>query len=85
MRDPSSRDGIPEELTEYSLGELLRPPPNQPEPDDFDEFWQATFEEFGTGAVAWRTVREGDATPTHRVTAIRFGSPADAPATASAV
>ena len=74
--------GTPEELTEYSLGALLVPTPEQPEPDDFDRFWQSTFAEFGTGAVAWRTVQERDATPTHRVTEIRFDSSADEPATA---
>jgi len=74
--------GTPEELTEYSLGALLVPTPDQPEPDDFDRFWQSTFEEFGTGAVPWRTVRELDATPTHRVTEIRFESSADEPAAA---
>jgi len=82
VRSHSLRDGTPEELTEYSLGALLVAPPAQPEPDDFDEFWRATFEEFGTGAVAWRTVREQDATSTHRVTEIRFESSADEPAVA---
>lgn len=82
MRSQSLHGGTPEELTEYSLGALLVPTPDQPEPDDFDRFWQSTFEDFGTSAVAWRTVRELDATPTHRVTEIRFESSADEPAAA---
>ena len=82
MRRQSLAGGTPEELTEYSLGALLVAPPDQPEPEDFDEFWRSTFEEFGTGAVAWWTVRELDATPTHRVSEIRFDSSADEPAAA---
>lgn len=82
MRSQSLPDAIPEELTEYSLGALLVPPPDLPEPDDFDRFWQSTFEEFGTGTVGWRTTRVREATPTHHVTQIRFQSSAGEPATA---
>lgn len=82
MRSQSLSNGTPEELTEYSVGALLVPPPHLPEPDDFDRFWQSTFEEFGTGSVAWRIVRDLQATPTHRLTEIRFDSSADEQAAA---
>jgi cephalosporin-C deacetylase len=66
----------PEELTEYSLTELLTPPVQAEEPADFDEFWRGTFAEFGTGHVSWRLTRELETTETHRVTEIRFDSSA---------
>lgn len=75
----------PEEMTEYSLSALLAPSDGPVEPEDFDEFWRSTFEEFGTGAVAWRTLEELESTPTHRVTEIRFSSSAGEDATAYAM
>lgn len=66
----------PEEMTEYSLSELLTPAPAPVEPQDFDAFWQATFEEFGTGSVAWQVERELAATDAHRISEIRFDSSA---------
>ncbi|MFC9561873.1 acetylxylan esterase [Agromyces sp. NPDC056965] len=65
-----------EELTEYSLTALLSPPARAEEPADFDEFWRGTFDELGTGPVAWRRVRDLEATATHLVTEIRFESSA---------
>ncbi|SIO03105.1 acetylxylan esterase [Agromyces cerinus] len=72
----------PEELTEYSLTELLTPAGRPEEPADFDEFWRGTFEEFGTGPVAWERVRDLDASETHLVTEIRFASSAGEPTVA---
>jgi cephalosporin-C deacetylase len=75
----------PEELTEYSLSALLTPLAPPPEPEDFDDFWQATFHEFGTGPVAWEVAREHPATATHRVVEIHFPSAAGEDATAFAM
>ena len=75
----------PEELTEYSLSTLLTPLAPPPEPEDFDGFWQATFQEFGAGPVAWEVAQEHAATATHRVTEIRFRSSAGEDATAFAM
>lgn len=72
----------PEELTEYSLSALMTAPPAPEEPADFDDFWLATFAEFGTGAVPWRRARELDATATHRVSEVHFDSSADEQAVA---
>ncbi|MDQ0643193.1 acetylxylan esterase [Microbacterium murale] len=72
----------PEELTEYSLTALLTPPEPPAEPVDFDEFWQQTFNEFGTGTVGWEVVRDFPATETHQVAEVRFASSADELATA---
>ncbi|MFJ6430171.1 acetylxylan esterase [Microbacterium maritypicum] len=72
----------PEEMTEYSLGALLTPLESPDEPEDFDDFWQATFQEFGVGPVAWEVALEHPATATHRVTEIRFRSSAGEDATA---
>ncbi|KJL28904.1 acetylxylan esterase [Microbacterium oxydans] len=66
----------PEEMTEYSLRELLTPAPAPAEPDGFDAFWRATFEEFGAGPVGWRLERELAPTDAHRITEIRFDSSA---------
>lgn len=66
----------PEEMTEYSLSELLVPGRAPVEPDDFDAFWRATFEEFGAGPVAWRFERELVLTDAHRITELRFDSSA---------
>ncbi|MEV4775382.1 acetylxylan esterase [Microbacterium sp. LWH12-1.2] len=66
----------PEELTEYSLSALLTPAARPEEPADFDEFWQKTFDEFGTGPVAWQLERELEPTTTHRRSEIRFHSSA---------
>ncbi|WP_341974118.1 acetylxylan esterase [Microbacterium sp. LWO13-1.2] len=66
----------PEELTEYSLSALLTPAAPPEEPADFDEFWQKTFAEFGTGPVAWQLERELEPTTTHRRSEIRFHSSA---------
>lgn len=65
---------VPEELTEYSLTELLTPPPPLDEPADFDAFWRATFDEFGSRPVAWESVAPLPPTPTHRVERIVFAS-----------
>ena len=67
----------PEELTEYSLSTLLTPLAPPVEPEDFDDFWRATFQEFGAGPVAWEHTRELEPTATHRLTEIRFHSSAD--------
>ncbi|WP_435746165.1 acetylxylan esterase [Microbacterium sp. PMB16] len=75
----------PEELTEYSLSELLTPLPAPAEPVDFDEFWQSTFDEFGTGQVDWEATTELESTRSHRVTEIRFLSSADEQAVAYAM
>ncbi|MFK4851598.1 acetylxylan esterase [Microbacterium sp. ZW T6_19] len=72
----------PEEMTEYSLSALLAPTDGPEEPSDFDEFWQSSFEELGTGPIAWRTLGELAPTPSHRVTEIRFSSSADEDAVA---
>lgn len=72
----------PEELTEYSLTELLTPPVPAEEPADFDEFWRGTFAEFGTGPVGWALAHDLDATETHHVTEITFDSSAGEPAVA---
>lgn len=66
----------PEEMTEYSLSTLLTPLDPPVEPSDFDDFWRASFEEFGTGSAAWEVVQEHPETPTHRVAEIRFRSSA---------
>ncbi|WP_223586145.1 acetylxylan esterase [Microbacterium sp. OVT16B] len=66
----------PEELTEYALSALLLPPAPPIEPDDFDEFWTATHEEFGVGPVEWATTHELAPTDTHRVSALTFASSA---------
>jgi len=63
-----------EELTEYSLRDLLAPPLPPPEPGDFDAFWRETFDELGTGPVEWSVARELPPTPTHRIEEIRFAS-----------
>ncbi len=65
---------VPEELTEYSLQELFTPPPVLVEPADFDDFWTATFEEFGTGPVAWEVTDDLEATPDHRIQRIVYSS-----------
>ncbi|GAB3597067.1 acetylxylan esterase [Microbacterium tumbae] len=70
----ASPSALPEELTEYSLPELLTPPPALAEPDDFDAFWRDTFSELGAGPVAWRTVSAEPPTATHRVDRILFAS-----------
>lgn len=75
----------PAELTEYSLSALLTPLAPPAEPDDFDDFWRATFEEFGTGPVPWETTRELAPTATHRVSEIRFHSSAGEAAAAYVV
>lgn len=75
----------PEELTEYSLSDLLAPSPTPAEPEDFDAFWRDTFQEFGTGAVGWRIERELDPTDAHRVIEIRFDSSAGEQAVAFAM
>lgn len=72
----------PAELTDYSLSALLTPLAPPAEPDDFDDFWRATFEEFGTGPVPWELLGELAPTSTHRVSEIRFHSSADEPAAA---
>ncbi|WP_350351808.1 acetylxylan esterase [Microbacterium sp. A8/3-1] len=72
----------PEELTEYALSALLTPLAPPVEPPDFDEFWRATFDDFGSGAVSWEVVDEGEPTETHRVLEIRFRSSADEQAAA---
>lgn len=72
----------PVELTEYSLSALLTPPPPPREPDDFDDFWRATFQEFGTGPVSWELTRDLAPTETHRISEIRFHSSADEAAAA---
>ncbi|MDF2561333.1 MAG: deacetylase [Microbacterium sp.] len=72
----------PAELTDYSLSALLTPLAPPAEPDDFDDFWGATFEEFGTGPVPWELVGELAPTSTHRISEIRFHSSADEPAAA---
>ena len=72
----------PEEMTEYSLRELLVPAPAPVEPEDFDAFWRATFEEFGTGTVAWQIERELAPAAAHRVIEVRFDSSADEQAVA---
>lgn len=72
----------PVELTEYSLSALLTPPTPPHEPDDFDDFWRATFQESGTGPVAWELTRELAPTQTHRISEIRFRSSADEAAAA---
>lgn len=69
--DPAA---VPEELTEYSLQELFTPPPALVEPGDFEDFWQQTFAEFGTGDVAWKRVEHVASTPTHEVELISFVS-----------
>lgn len=66
----------PVELTEYSLTALLSPSAPPTEPDDFDDFWRDTFDEFGVGAVPWELTRELAPTQTHRVSEIRFDSAA---------
>ncbi|MEF3403005.1 acetylxylan esterase [Agromyces sp. CCNWLW203] len=66
----------PEELTEYSLTELLTPPVQAEEAADYDDFWRGTFDAFGTGPVAWETARDLDSTETHAVSEIRFDSSA---------
>ncbi|MDF2506863.1 MAG: deacetylase [Microbacterium sp.] len=72
----------PAELTEYSLGALLTPLAPPAEPDDFDDFWRATFQEFGAGPVPWELTRELAPTETHRVSEVRFHSSADEAAAA---
>ena len=71
-----------EEMTEYSVTALLTAPERPEEPADFDEFWRGTFEAYGNALVGWESVRELDATGTHRVKEIRFESSADEPAVA---
>ncbi|MGH3691346.1 MAG: acetylxylan esterase [Microbacterium sp.] len=75
----------PEELTEYSLGALLSTPTPPKEPDDFDDFWQATFREFGTGPVAWEFAQDITPSRTHRIAEIRFHSSAEEQAVAYAM
>ena len=65
-----------EEWTEYPLSVLLTPLPLAPEPEDFEEFWRRTFEEFGIGRVSWQVVKEREPTATHRITEIGFHSSA---------
>jgi cephalosporin-C deacetylase len=72
----------PAEMTEYSLSALLTPHAPPAEPDDFDDFWRATFEEFGAGPVSWQHIRELAPTETHRISEIRFHSSADEAAAA---
>jgi cephalosporin-C deacetylase len=74
-----------EELTEYSLSTLLTPLPPPEEPVDFDDFWRATFEEFGTGPVAWEFTQDLPPTETHRLAEIRFHSSAEEQAAAYAM
>ncbi|MFK3678550.1 acetylxylan esterase [Microbacterium sp. NPDC090218] len=75
----------PEELTEYSLSALLTPPAPPEEPADFDDFWQATFHEFGVGPVAWEFAQDVPPTETHRIAEIRFHSSAEEQAAAYAM
>ncbi|WP_223628399.1 acetylxylan esterase [Microbacterium sp. EST19A] len=65
-----------EEWTEYPLSALLTPRELAPEPAGFDEFWHATFTEFGTGPVDWRLVDDRASTASHRITEIAFDSSA---------
>lgn len=78
-QDPS------EELTEYSLSALLMPPAAPAEPADFDDFWRATFREFGVGSVGWEFTRDLAPTETHRIAEIRFHSSAEEQAAAYAM
>lgn len=71
-----------EAFTAYPLGELLRPPPDVVEPEDFDQFWTETFKEHGSSEVDWWTVREAGSTEEHHVEEIRFLSSCDEAVTA---
>jgi cephalosporin-C deacetylase len=71
-----------EEMTEYSLGTLMTAPPAPAGPGDFDDFWRATFAEFGTGTVTWHRTRDLEGTDTHHACEIRFDSSADEQAVA---
>ena len=82
MQIRTSRDDLPEEMTEYSLRDLFAPPPELAEPADFDAFWAETFEQFGTGPVAWSNVEALEPTDTHRLQRIRFDSSCGEPVVA---
>lgn len=65
-----------EEMTEYPLSALLAHRAAPEEPADFDDFWRATFREFGVGPVEWERTRKLEPTETHHVDEIRFLSSA---------
>lgn len=66
----------PEEMTEYPLSALLVHRAADEEPADFDDFWRATFREFGVGPVEWERTQQLASTETHHVDEIRFASSA---------